>query len=172
MEGPMTNFSEQPLAARFLDILSLLAALVAGAVVFLPFAFDTSPLDAVMLRVPGDQGNWWHALIGVPFFLAFPLVWLCARTLFAGRALTSGELRFVWTCSALSGAGTVAVEVPFLLHLAGTSEWQRFIVVGAGLGILATSATLLILGRRRIPAVRAGFASLAAAFQAVNIALT
>ena len=42
---------------RVLQGAGLAVAVVACAVVFLPFAFDTSPLDAITLRVPGNQGN-------------------------------------------------------------------------------------------------------------------
>ena len=38
---------------------------------FCQIALYTSPWDAVQLRVPGDQGNWWHLLVGAPYFLAF-----------------------------------------------------------------------------------------------------
>jgi hypothetical protein len=36
----------------------LLVSLIAAVLVFIPYAVHTSPLDAVMLNVPGDQGNW------------------------------------------------------------------------------------------------------------------
>ena len=57
----------------------LLVWFVAAVAVFLPFARDTSPWNAVTLRVPGDQGNWWHVLVGAPFFLAYPMIWLRLR---------------------------------------------------------------------------------------------
>ena len=61
---------------------ALLIWLAAGIVAFIPFAFDTSPWDAVTFRVPGNQGNWWHFLAGAPFFLAYPMIWLRLRSLF------------------------------------------------------------------------------------------
>jgi len=162
----MTSTSDHGRTRRLLNVVSLVVALVAGAVVFLPFAVDTSPLDAVILRVPGDQGNWWHALIGAPFFLAFPMIWLWSRTLFGDRPLTSRGRWLVLMASALSACGTVAVEVPFLLHLAGTSEWQRSLAIGAGLGIGVICVALLLLRGRRIPPTRACLASLTAAYLA------
>ena len=61
----------EPRLPVWVNAIALLIWLLAGAVAFLPFAFNTSPWDAVTLRVPGNQGNWWHALVGAPFFLAF-----------------------------------------------------------------------------------------------------
>src|ERR1700738_440603 len=116
---------EEGRPAAWVNALALLVWLLAGVVVFLPFAFNTSPWDAVTLRVPGDQGNWWHALIGAPFFLAFPMIWLRLRALFSKQLSTSTGRRFIWTASGLSIVGTIAVEMPFLFHLAGTSESQR-----------------------------------------------
>src|SRR5580698_5640919 len=71
--------SEEVRVPASLNAIALLVSLLAGIVVFLPFALDTSPLNAVMLRVPGNQGNWWHVLVGAPFFLAFPMIWLRLR---------------------------------------------------------------------------------------------
>jgi hypothetical protein len=68
--------------------------------------------------------------------------------------------------AALSGIGTVLVEVPFLLHLAGTSAWQSFSVLSLGLGILLVSSVVLVLRRHSIPALMLCIASLIAAFLA------
>lgn len=133
-----------------LNALGLLISLLAVLVVFLPFAVNTSPLDAVTLRVPGHQGNWWHALVGAPFFLAFPLIWLRLRALFSNRLSTPTGRRILWIAIGLSVFGTILVELPFLLHLAGTSAWQRLSVLSLGLGIVIASATLLYLRRRHI----------------------
>ena len=99
---------------------------VAAAVgVFLPFAVGTSPLNAVMLRVPQNEGNWWHALIGGPFFLAFPMIWLRARALSARPLSTALERRILWFAAIVSACGTALVELPFLAHRAGTSPACR-----------------------------------------------
>ena len=45
---------------------ALLIWVTAGVVAFLPIALYTSPWDAVLFRVPGNEGNWWHFLIGAP----------------------------------------------------------------------------------------------------------
>jgi len=144
--------------------------LLAGAVVFLPFALDTSPLDAVMLRVPGNQGNWRHFLAGAPFFLAFPMIWLRLRAVFSDQLSTAIERLLIWAGVGVSIAGTISVEAPFLLHLAGTSEWQRFSVLGLGFGIVVASAILLLLRRRQISPTRACLAGLNTAYLA-NAAL-
>jgi len=93
----MVSLMEERAPARY-SVVGLLISVTAGATVFLPLALYTSPLDAVRFRVPGNQGNWWHFLIGAPFFLAFPMVWLRLRSLFtrrlstpAGRRLTGNQ---------------------------------------------------------------------------------
>ena len=40
------------------DVIALLSGWQPCAVVFLPFALNKSPWDAVTLRVPDNQGNW------------------------------------------------------------------------------------------------------------------
>jgi len=132
------------------NAVALLVSLLAGIVVFLPFALDTSPLNAVMLKVPGNQGNWWHALVGAPFFLAFPMIWLRLRAFFSRQLSTPTGRRLIWIAVGLSIFGTILVEAPFLLHLAGTSEWQRLAVLSLGLGIVIASAALLYIRRRHI----------------------
>jgi len=123
----------------------LLVWLIAAATVFVPFARNTSALDAVTLHVPGNQGNWWHVLVGAPFFLAFPMLWL--RMLLASQYPPRGFRRLLWVVIGLSLGGTVLVELPFLRHLAGTSEWQRLVVLALGLGI-ALVCTALLWARR------------------------
>jgi len=150
--------------------IALLVWLLAGAVVFFPFAFDTSPWDAVTLRVPGNQGNWWHALVAAPFFLAFPMIWLRLRSLFSKQLSTSIGRRLIWVAVGVSTCGTILVQVPFLLHLAGTGERQRLSILGLGFGIVMASAIFLFLRRRDISATRACLLALDAAYLA-NAAL-
>src|SRR5271169_6621937 len=104
---------EERLSRPWFNAIMLLICLAAGVVVFLPFAFDTSPWDAVTLRVPGNQGNWWHALVGAPFFLAFPMIWLRVRALLTSRLSTSAGRRILWIVVGLSICGTILVELPF-----------------------------------------------------------
>lgn len=144
----------------------LVVWLAAGAVAFLPFAFDTSPWDAVTLRVPGNQGNWWHFLAGAPAFLAFPMIWLRLRALFSPRPSTAAGRRAIWIVVGLSVCGTTLVELPFLLHLAGTSDWQRFAVLGLGFGVMIASGVLLLLRRQRIAPTRACILGLDTAYLA------
>jgi hypothetical protein len=154
MRHPEKNYTlaqlEEVRTPASFNAVALLVSLLAGIVVFLPFALDTSPLNAVMLKVPGNQGNWWHALVGAPFFLAFPMIWLRLRAFFTRQLSTPSGRRLIWIAVGLSIFGTVLVEAPFLLHLAGTSEWQRLAVLGLGLGIVIASAALLYVLRRHI----------------------
>jgi hypothetical protein len=144
--------------------LALLVWLVAAVAAFFPFALDTSPWDAVTLRVPGNQGIWWHVLVGAPFFLAYPMIWIRLRALRTRQVLTGTGRRWIWAFVGLSVAGTILVETPFLLHLAGTSDWQRLAVLGLGFGIMVVSGALLFVQRRRIAPARACIAGLYTAY--------
>lgn len=150
--------------------IALLIWLVAGTVAFIPFAFDTSPWNAVTLHVPGDQGNWWHFLAGAPAFLAFPMIWLRLRAVFSAQPSTPIGRRFIWVAVVCSLAGTISVETPFLLHLAGTSDWQRFAVLGLGFGIMIASGLVLFLRRRRLSPTQACLAGIDTAYLS-NMAL-
>lgn len=163
-------WSEEPQSALWVNATLLLAWLAAGAVAFIPFAFDTSPWDAVTLRVPGNQGNWWHFLVGLPFFIAYPMIWLRLRALFSGQPLNAPGRRLIWSIVGVSIAGTILVELPFLLHLAGTRGWPRLSILSLGLGILAASGVLLFVGRQRIAPTAACLAGLDTAYLA-NAAL-
>ena len=155
---------------HFLSIVALAISVAAGVVVFVPFAFDTSPLDAVTLKVPGNQGNWWHAFVGAPFFLAFPMIWLRMRTLISRQPLTPATYRVILIVAGLSVCGTIAVETPFLLHLAGTNEWQRVIILALGFGIIIASGATLFWRRGRLTPHRACIVALMTAYLA-NAAL-
>lgn len=157
-------------SAPLLGFFALLVSLLAGVVAFLPFASNTSPLDAVMLRVPGNQGNWWHALVGAPFFLALPMIWFRLRSLASKQMSTPGGRRLIWIVVGASICATISVETPFLLHLTGTSEWQRLAILCLGFGIVIASGAGLFLQRRRIPPSRACLVGLSAGYLA-NAAL-
>src|SRR2546429_8378922 len=129
----------------WLNTLALVIWILAAAVVFLPLALYTSPWDAVRFRVPDNQGNWWHFLIGAPFFLAFPIIWLRLRSLFSRKLSTPPGRRLIWTMVALSICGTILVEVPFLLrlgNLARMNEWRRLSIVCPTFGIVIASGAL------------------------------
>lgn len=151
---------------RRADAFALLVWLTAAANAFLPFALNTSPWDAVMFHVPGNQGNWWHAAAGAPFFLAYPMIALRLWAWSVRRPLPAAVRRSVWGLALLSIAGTTAVEAPFLLHLAGTSEWQRFVVLGLGFGIVICSLSVLLLRRSRIAPISACIAGIETAYLA------
>lgn len=148
------------------SIVALILSLAAGAVVFVPFAFDTSPLDAVMFRVPGNQGNWWHLLVGAPFFLAFPMIWFRLNELISGEGAMAISHRIILVAASLSICGTLAVETPFLLHLAGTSEWQRVIVLALGFGVIIASGAVLFWRRDRLTNHRISLIALTTAYLA------
>ena len=150
----------------WLNAAALAVWLAAAVGAFLPFAVGTSPLDAVMRRVPNDEGNWWHVLIGAPFFLAFPMIWLRLRALISRAALPLGGRRALWIVSGLLMFGTLLVEAPFLAHRAGTSEAQRLAVIAAGLGIPLVTISRLVARRRIIAPTRACIAALTAAYLA------
>jgi ABC-type Fe3+-siderophore transport system permease subunit len=51
---------------------------------------------------------------------------------------------------ALSIFSTTLVQVPFLLQLVGTSEWQRLSVLSFGFGIVIASGLILLRRRRHL----------------------
>lgn len=138
-------------SAPVLNLLALFVSLLPGVVLFLPFASNTSPLDAVTLHVPANQGNWWHAFVGAPFFLALPMIWFRLRLFACRQVSTALGRRLVWIFVTLSICATISVETPFLLHLAGTSEWQRLAILCLGFGIVIASGVTLFFLRCRIP---------------------
>ena len=157
-------------APVWVNAVFLVVWLAAGIAVFLPFAVGTSPLNAVLLDVPENQGNWWHVLVGAPFLLAFPMIWLRLRALVSTQLSTAPGRRVIWIVAGVSIVGTILVETPFLLHLAGTSAWQRLLVLSLGPGIVIASAALLLLRRRTIAPTRACLVGLNTAYLA-NAAL-
>jgi hypothetical protein len=161
----MADLRQEQTSTLF-KIVMLVVSLIAGVLVFIPYAVHTSPLDAVMLNVPGDQGNWWHVLIGAPFFLAFLMIWLRLRAFLSKEPSTSIERRVIWTVAILCVCGTFAVEIPFLLHRAGTSEPQRLAVLFLGYGIPIVTAVLLSKRKAKISPTQACLIGLNAAYLA------
>jgi len=78
--------------------------------------------------------------------------------------------RLILTAAGLSACGTISVEMPFLSHLAGTSEWQRVSVLSLGLGIVIVSAITTFVRRHNISRASACLIALDAAYSA-NAAL-
>jgi hypothetical protein len=161
----MRSLEDDPLPI-WLNCVAVAIWLAAAVGAFLPFAVGTSPFDAVMRRVPNDEGNWWHILIGAPFFLAFPMIWLRLRAFVSRAPLSLIGRRALWIAGGLLMFGTLLVEAPFLAHRAGTSELQRLAVIAAGLGIPLVSISRLVARRRIIGATRACIAILTAAYLA------
>ena len=151
------------------NAVALLIWVTAGIVAFLPIALYTSPWDAVRFRVPGNEGNWWHLLIGAPYFLAFPMIWLRLRALFSKHLSTAEGRRLIWIFVALSICGTVLVEIPFLLRLGNLARMhagRQLSIVGPTFGIIIVSGVLLFLKRRDMLPTRACLAGLNAAYLA------
>jgi len=144
----------------------LLVWIMAAICVALPFALGTSPLDALLLNVPGDQGNWWHALIGFPFFLSLPMIWLRLRSIKSKPLPSALFKRILWIVIIVSGVGTLFVEGPFLLHLAGTSEAQRLEVIFSGIGIILISGIFLYVSRKKLHPIEAFIIGLTSAYLA------
>jgi hypothetical protein len=160
---------EEKQAPIWFSTVALLVSLTAAATAFLPIALYTSPWDTVMFRVPGNEGNWWHFLIGAPFFLAFPMIWLHLRPLFSTRSSTPMGRRVIWTVVALSVSGTILVTFPFVLrlgNLAQMHEWRRLSILCPTFGILITSGAFLFLRRRQMPPTDACLVGLNAAYLA------
>ncbi|MDN5288470.1 MAG: hypothetical protein JWR38_4744 [Mucilaginibacter sp.] len=151
---------------RMANILMLLVWITAGIGIMLPFALGTSPLDALLLRVPNNEGNWWHALVGLPFFLSLPMIWLHLRLLNSEQLPALFIRRALWISIIFSVVGTLLVEAPFLLHRAGTSGLQRLEVIFSGLGIILISGIFLFVKRKNIHPTRACFIGIAAAYLA------
>ena len=98
------------------------------------------------------------------------MIWLRLRSLFSHQPATAIERRMLWIAIALSVCGTFLVEIPFLLHLAGTSSWQRLAVLAMGFGIILASLLILFWRRYSIAPIRACIAGLESAYLA-NAAL-
>ena len=165
----MLNSIEESRTPAWFNVIALLVSLMAGAAAFLPLAVNTSPWDAVTLRVPGDQGNWWHLLVGAPFFLAFAMIWLRLRSLGSKHLSTPVGRRLIWAAVALSICGTILVEVPFLLRLGNLSHMRtgRWLsVICPAFGVMIACAALLILRRSQIFPTRACLVGLNAAYLA------
>jgi|GEM_PF-1402396 len=148
------------------NTLMLFVWIIAAACIVLPFAVGTSPLDALLLRVPNNEGNWWHLLVGLPFFLSLPMIWLRLHILNSTRLPNFILRRTLWITIVFSAIGTLLVETPFLMHRAGTSELQRLEVIFLGIGIILSTGWLLYVNRKKNHPTRACIIGLTAAYLA------
>ncbi len=98
------------------------------------------------------------------------MIWIRSRLLASKHTPNRTGQRLIWIVVCLSMCATVAVETPFLLHLAGTSDWQRLAILCLGFGIIIASGAVLFLLRRRISPTRACLIGLSTAYLA-NAAL-
>jgi hypothetical protein len=142
--------SEEAKSSTWVNVFFLAIWLLAGAMPFIPYDYGSSILDNVLMRLPENEGNVWHMFMGVPFFLAYPMIWLRLRALFSTQPPTPIERRLIWSAVACSVACTILVHVPFLLHFAGASEWQRLAVPSLVFGIVALGALAALLLPRQI----------------------
>lgn len=169
----MRAWEEEGRDPILLNAIALLVSVAAGFTAFLPIALYTSPWDAVRFRVPGNEGNWWHLLIGAPYFLAFPMIWLRLRALGSRRLSTPVGRRLIWIFVALSICGTILVEIPFLLRLGNLARMhvlRQLSILCPTFGIMIASGVLLFLTRRNILPARACLVGLNTAYLA-NAAL-
>ena len=151
---------------KLFNTASLLIAAIAGVAAFLPFSANTSAWNAVTLRVPGDQGNWWHLIAGAPFFLAFPMVWLAVRAILS-LAPSIGEQRAFWSMAAISVSGTLLVEMPVILRMGNLAQMgfrRQLTLVAPGLCILILCAAILVFRYKMISPTRTILLALSAAY--------
>jgi len=146
-------------------ILMLLVWIVAAVGIVLPFAHGVSPFDALLLRVP-NEGNWWHVLVGLPFFLSLPMIWLRLHILNSAQLAGINIRRILWVVIVFSAGGTLLVETPFLLHRAGTSESQRLEVIFLGIGIILSTGIFLFVRRKMIHPTKALIIGITSAYLA------
>lgn len=98
------------------------------------------------------------------------MIWLRFRALVLHKLPSAMGRRCIWSAVGVCACGTILVEAPFVLHLAGTSQWQRLTVIALGLGIVAASSILLFRGRPYLSPTQACIIGLDAAYLA-NAAL-
>ena len=82
------------------------------------------------------------------------MIWFRLKGLISSDGLTAISQRAILVAASLSICGTLAVETPFLLHLAGTSEWQRVVVLALGFGVIIASGAVLFWRRDRLTGPR------------------
>ncbi len=143
------KFPDGPALPAWYNFSMSMIWIAAGIGIFLPFALGISPLDALLLRIP-NESNWWHVLVGFPFFLCLPMIWVRVHLLNSAINLNGNLLKTFWTLIYISAVGTVLVEFPFLIHKAGTSEFQRLEVIFLGLGVLLSCFLYLLKKRKTI----------------------
>lgn len=169
----MRSSLHQKQNSAWLSIIGLLFSLAAAVIIFVPFAAKTSPWDAVTLRVPGEQGNWWHLLIGVPFLLAIPMIWLRLRSIFSLHSSAPPGRLLVYILAALSACGTIVVELPFVLRLGNYAHLpieRQLSAIVSGLGPLLVCGAILLIRYRNLSSIDTCFLALNGAYLA-NAAL-
>jgi hypothetical protein len=155
--------SHPPVAIR---VIALLISIPAIAIVFLEFAESTSPWNVVVSPLSEGYGSDWPlSLLGVPFFLAFPLAWLALRSLFSSR-ISLTELVIAWAIIGISLAATIVFNImvlhDILLYGGGAPKPPIFMSIT----ILVAGALLLIFRRRHLTRAHAPLIALYIAYLA------
>lgn len=94
------------------------------------------------------------------------MIWLRLGILNSAQISTLLVRRILWIVIIFSALGTLLVETPFLLHLAGTSEQQRLEVIFSGIGIILISGIFLYVKRKKLYPTQAIVIGLTAAYLA------
>lgn len=86
----------------------------------------------------------------MPFLLAFPMIWLRVQSITSEQPLSPSGSRVISVLAVLSICGTIAVETPFVLRLAGTSDWQRVKILSLGFGVIIATGAILFSRKGRL----------------------
>jgi hypothetical protein len=131
-------------------VVTLLISLPAIAVVFLPFAEETSPWDVAVafVRWPGGPDPP-LAYLAAPFFLAFILFWIAVRLLVWSR-MSLAESVIGWTMIAASILATLAFNAFALSDILHHTNDGPKSLICTSLAILAGGGLLIFLRRRRM----------------------
>lgn len=135
-------------------LVALLISLPSAAVVFLDFAYHTSPWNVVAEFIADGvhfSSDWQLALFAAPFFLAFPLMWYGIRSIFSAK-LSGQEGIGIWSLIGLSACATLIVDANlmsdyFHYHTGGE-------LIAVALGIVIAAPTAIVCWRKRFSAER------------------
>jgi hypothetical protein len=117
------------------------ATLAGVPALFLNFAYNVSPLDA-LLEAGGDAEGVWR--LGLPFFLIVPLAALAARFGRSGR-LTKGDRIAAYAAAAVAAGVTLSL---YLISRPEAHSTQEIASMTAPLVMLAAGAWLFLRVRR------------------------
>jgi hypothetical protein len=149
---PYANVDPAERPPMWLGVARLITAITAVVIVFLDFAYHVSPFDVgrEFVSPPGSNRDWEVMRLAGPFFLAFPLLWMRARQLFA-VSLSLPEYLLIRIAAAVSAATTAWWFVPRLFEMDRHDLFtmQSAVVIG-GFMAIPVGAFILIFWRQRI----------------------